>query len=82
MESVLLETNTLLYMQIRNLQSELTHAKVHPHKVQESASRTAIGAVLPKGLVLASVLHHVHVSHLQFLSIQSLAGAILLAFSS
>lgn len=59
------------------------HKSTSTHKVQESASRNATGAVLPKGIILVSVcftmsMNHIYIprcSHL--LSIQSLAGTVL-----
>lgn len=48
---------------IYTLRTDL-NVQTNIHKVQESASRTAVGAVLPIGFILVSVLHHVHVSHL------------------
>lgn len=42
-----------------------THKSTSTHKVQESASRTAIGAVPSIGLIFGQcVLYHIHVSHL------------------
>lgn len=60
-----------------------THKSPSTHKVQESASRTAIGAVLPTGLILVSLCFTMSMFHIliprcnHLLSIQSLAGTVL-----
>lgn len=78
-----LETHTYLYTLHIDLQSSHTHTGSFTHKVQVSASRTAIGAVLPIGFILFSLfftmsLFHIYIPRcIHLLSIQSLAGTVL-----